>query len=210
MTPLSLCSRADSPYADLLCLSVYLHLLPILKFGRLATWWGVRILCPFWDTIPFPEMCFANIFSPVCGLSLPLQCLFEEKVFKICLMKSTVLIISLMFPAFCVLSKKSLPGKRFYSFSSHIYISDPLQLNFCLWFNVLFPPPSGYSVVPEPFVESLPFPTELPWHLCCKSIDHTSLGLLLDSLFCLTEPYTNLYATKYFDNWSFIVSLKIM
>lgn len=113
MTPLSLCSRADSPYAGLLCWSVYLHLLPILKFGRLATWWGVRILCPFWDPIPFPEMCFANIFSPVCGSSLPLQCLFEEKVFKICLMKSTVLIISLTFPAFCVLSKKSLPGRNF-------------------------------------------------------------------------------------------------
>lgn len=40
-----------------------------------------------------------------------------------------------------------------------------------------------------------PFPVELSWYLCCKSLDRIRVDLFMDSLFCSTDikvySYTN-------------------
>ena len=72
--------------------------------------------------------------------------------------------------------------QKFYSFMSHIYIFDPLWINF---FNIRVHICSfiyGYPVLPIPFVDfdicwkDCPFPKF--WHPCQKSFHHIYKGLL--------------------------------
>ena len=90
------------------------------------------------------------------GFSPTLQDLFEDKCSKF---SYEVHCINYFSRVLCILYsiQEIFAQKTFYSFSSYIYIYDPLQVNFCLWykvkFNVLFSPPFGYPIVPGPFVE---------------------------------------------------------
>ena len=90
-------------------------------------------------------MCVSQIFSPRLwlGFSPTLQDLFEEKCSKF---SYEVHWINYFSCVLCILYsiQEIFAQKTFYSFSSYIYIYDPLQVNFCLWykvkFNVLFSP----------------------------------------------------------------------
>lgn len=167
----------------------------------------------FWETRLFPDLCFANISSQ------SVACLFiyfTVSFLKMCpsfFMKSVVFIISLMFCAFCILSKKSLPRRCLIAlaltFTSMIHCK---LISVCgtRWSSMFsFPLPLDSQLFQYHLLKSLSFSTELSWQLCWKSIEHTRLGLFLNDLFCLIELHANPHARKCADNYSFIASLKI-
>lgn len=158
------------------------------------------------------QMCVSQIFSPRLwlGFSPTLQDLFEDKCSKFSYEVHCINYFSSFVHLYSI--QEISAQKTFYSFSSYIYIYDPLQVNFCLWykvkFNVLFSLPLDILLFQDHLLKSLSFFIELPWHLCWKSIEHTRLGLFLNGLFCLIELHANPYASKCAENYSFIASLK--
>lgn len=141
------------------------------------------------------QMCVSQIFSPRLwlGFSPTLQDLFEDKCSKFSYEVHCINYFSSFVHLYSI--QEISAQKTFYSFSSYIYIYDPLQVNFCLWykvkFNVLFSLPLDILLFQDHLLKSLSFFIELPWHLCWKSIEHTRLGLFLNDIFCLIELHAN-------------------
>ena len=109
------------------------------------------------------QMCVSQISSPRLwlGFSPTLQDLFEEKCSKF---SYEVHWINYFSCVLCILYsiQEIFAQKTFYSFSSYIYIYDPLQVNFCLWykvkFNVLFSPlPLDILLFQDHLLKSLSF-----------------------------------------------------
>lgn len=158
------------------------------------------------------QMCVSQIFSPRLwlGFSPTLQDLFEDKCSKFSYEVHCINYFSSFVHLYSI--QEISAQKTFYSVSSYIYIYDPLQVNFCLWykvkFNVLFSPPFGYPIVPGPFVEksilfywiTLAPLLKINWAYKAGSI--SKWYILFDWVTCQS------LASKCAENYSFIASLK--
>lgn len=151
-----------------------LNLLPIFKWVFLTTYyWVIRVHY-------ISRNMFCNFFSPTLWLviSSTLECLFEDKCLKF-FYEVHCIIITLMFCAFCIPSKKSLPRRSFIALA--LTFTSMIHCKFILFlvqgeFQCSFPLPLDIQLLQHHLLKSLPFPIELPWHFCWKSIDQTTLG----------------------------------
>lgn len=105
--------------------------------------------------------------------------------------------------------------RSFIVFKLYVYVH--FELIFYVWYMVrdlILCFACGYPVVPASFVEDFSSPTELPWHLCQKLIDHKYKSLFPDFLvslvymFILTPipPYDGLCCSVYFSAIFFFCS----
>lgn len=111
-----------------------------------------------------------QFFSPTLWLviSSTLECLFEDKCLKF-FYEVHCIIITLMFCAFCIPSKKSLPRRSFIALA--LTFTSMIHCKFILFlvqgeFQCSFPLPLDIQLFQHHLLKSLPFPIELPWHFC--------------------------------------------